>query len=394
MAAHRSVVALASTVAAAALTLTLPRGAAACKCSDRSLPLLRPAWPEASGLELASESIDIDCDRPDSCAWRWVMVYTRSAAGERARVAMALPFAAVEDLQTSFSGGAVWGVRGDLEDEANAALLRGRDTPNGWRGETGGVKLWVEDEGDARSVELVLEGRAPLSRYASGYGRYARYCCEVNALDVRHPVVPTYSESTHWMWAEVWAPAVRVDARTRVRVRPPAKFEVEGAATLERVAAEEDAVVLEGPSDPGAGLTLVRRRRLKGGPFVGFGGAILDAPNHGRGRLGWEHTFALPFVLYSAAVETDFVRELTAVPAVEISHGRPVILFFLPCAGLGLGAPVQLLPELRAGVRVQASLAWRVFTFLTTFDYLPTPRAGGPDAAPLRRLAFLGQLSF
>ena len=51
-------------------------------------------------------------------------------------------------------------------------------------------------------------------------------------------------------------------------------------------------------------------------------------------------------------------------------------------------------PELRAGVRVQASLAWRVFSFLTTFDYLPPPRAGGAEAEPLRRLAFLGQLSF
>ena len=267
--------------------------------------------------------------------------------------------------------------------------------PNDWRGVSDGMLLWVEDEGAALSVELVLEGREHMPRYGEGVGRYARQCCQFSALEVRHPVVPTYSYVARWDWDEAGAPAVGRGARTRVRVRPPAKYEVVGDPALSREETDGgEAVVLEGPSDPGARLTVTRRRRLKGGPFIAFGGAILDVPNHGRGRLGWEHTFGVPFVLYSAAVETDFINEVTVAPAVEVSHGRTYVLYFVPCAGLGVGAPIQLLPELRAGVRVQASLAWRVFSFLTTFDYLPPPRAGGAEAEPLRRLAFLGQLSF
>jgi hypothetical protein len=323
------------------------------------------------------------------------MTYTRSAAGEPARVPMAIPFSTREEVSVSFSGGAAWGVRGELRDEAENALVATHEVPYSARALRSVQLVWIEDEGAARSAELVIEGRTRLPSHGEGVGRYARQCCHFSALEVRHPVVPTYSHFAAWSWGEVHAPAVRVDARTRVRVRPPAKYELEEEDTLAREEADGgEAIVLEGPSDPGARLTLSRPRRLKGGPFVAFGGAILDAPNHGRGRLGWEHTFGVPFVLYSAAVETDFIREVTVVPAVEVSHGRSYVLFFLPCAGLGVGAPLQLLPELRAGVRVQASLAWRVFTFLTTFDYLPPPRAGGPEAAPLRRLAFLGQLSF
>ncbi len=149
------------------------------------------------------------------------------------------------------------------------------------------------------------------------------------------------------------------------------------------------------PSQPGLDFTLEDRGRLEGGPFIAVGGGLLDA-NPVRGRIGWEHTHPFPFLFYSAALETDFTREFTVAPAIELSHGLQQVLFILPCAGIGVGVPVQIFPQVRPGLRAQASLSWRAVSFLTTFDWfmaLPD-KPNGEQRPTSLRLALLGQLSF
>jgi hypothetical protein len=357
----------------AIVPLLLPGRARACKCVDIDSPTLqRPSWPQESGLILSSESIELDCITPVECQWRSVHVFTREASGEPARALLVLPFNGSDDLSVTFGGRVM---EHDLEHEREA--------------DANGLHYWLEDDGQRTTVELVIEGQ--VRRYGDGRrdGWYAPQCCHFTALEVRHPFVPTYMASNFWDWFDESADAevVPANAWTRVRVRAAPKLSVEVDGRARR--ANEDDVELAVPSQSELRIVIEDRGRLKGGPFVAVGGALLDA-NPVRGRIGWEHTHPVPFLFYSAALETDFREELTVAPAIEISHGRSSQWWMLPCAGFGLGVPIQILPDVRPGIRVQASLSWRVLSFLTTFDTLPAIAEQGR----IRRIAFLGQLSF
>lgn len=86
-----------------------------------------------------------------------------------------------------------------------------------------------------------------------------------------------------------------------------------------------------------------------------------------RLRAGYEVGSA-PFAVHRLTVETDFDRVLL-VPATEIAS--PNIFFIVPSFGLSAGAPVQVRPTTRAGVRGALTASWPVFSIVGHVDTFP-----------------------
>lgn len=382
-------------VTVALLVSMRPTTVEACSCvrpdpEFEPLGLVRPIWPESSGLVLVSESIEIECPTVDDCHWRSVHVYQRSGAGEPARALARLEVFLPDSLTIRFGGQLVEviGYRDEGHAEVVAAIEAERGLTNpGDRVDTGSF-FWLEDDGESASVVLEIESDDIGEFHFVDEGHYVSECCRLNALEVRHPWVPTYTTRTTWSWLDPRAKSVARNARTRVTIEHDDSLvmEIDGEAVANSR--------IEAPSRPGLEFSLTDYGRLKGGPFIAVGGALLDA-NPVRGRIGWEHAEPFPNLFYSAALETDFTREFSVVPAIEVTHGRSFVGFLFPCAGIGVGVPVQILPDLRPGLRLQASLSWRMVSFLTTFDWLmQLPPRAGTERPTMYKLAFLGQLSF
>jgi hypothetical protein len=106
-----------------------------------------------------------------------------------------------------------------------------------------------------------------------------------------------------------------------------------------------------------------------GGPLLAIGGTVQG--NRGpRGRVGLE--LAGPgWVLYSLSADTDFKRRFIVTPLAEAAS--PAILF-LPSCGIGVGAPVQVAPEPRPGVRIQGDMHFYPVGLVLSGDVYP--RAG------------------
>jgi hypothetical protein len=370
---------------AASLLAVRPASVQACSPGRPDVALVRPPWPESSGLLLVSESLELDCDDPNHCRWRSVHTYTRAEPGEPARVPMQLPFSKYDSLSVRWGGEAVE----LLGEEQRQAAIDWVAAHEGERDEAPneGVWLFVEDDGQQLQVELEIAGEV------YGEGRNWNRVCRYTALEVRHPFVPRDARGVSWRWWSRGPAAVAPEARTRVHVEtdPGLLLEV-GRARRNTARRPAD---LDEPTNSGVELAVLERQRISGGPFIALGGAILDA-NPARGRIGWEHAHPYPFLFYSGALETDFTHELTLVPAVEITHGGGIMAFAIPRAGFGVGLPVQILPDPRPGLRAQVSFSWIVFSILTTFDWLMPlpPTQSGVERPHMFKLAFLGQFSF
>lgn len=109
----------------------------------------------------------------------------------------------------------------------------------------------------------------------------------------------------------------------------------------------------------------------RGGPLLGLGGAL--GPGSGfRARFGYE-VAAPSWLLYSLTLDTDFTRHLTLAATVEAASPALIII---PSVGIGVGLPVQVLPETLVGARVQASLQFAAVGFVTSLDIFPDLGSG------------------
>ncbi len=115
-------------------------------------------------------------------------------------------------------------------------------------------------------------------------------------------------------------------------------------------------------------------RFARGGPMVAAGLDVGAGPRP-RLRIGWEFATLRHWWIQSLALESD-LRALTLVPTTEVAS--PVLLTVIPSLGLGLGVPLRIFPEVRAGVRTQLSLGWPRLSLLGTFDVYPA-RPGRTD---------------
>jgi len=107
-----------------------------------------------------------------------------------------------------------------------------------------------------------------------------------------------------------------------------------------------------------------------GGLLAGVGGAFGDQAGL-RLRLGYEVALR-GWLLASLAAESDLQTRVRIVPAIEAAS--PAILFIIPSVGVGAGVPVQVWPQARVGIRLQASLHVYPAGLLFAADFYP--RAG------------------
>jgi hypothetical protein len=117
---------------------------------------------------------------------------------------------------------------------------------------------------------------------------------------------------------------------------------------------------------------------LWGGPFAAVGVGWRDGPRIAL-RAGWE--VARPsWLVTSLAVESDAHSLVAVVPAVEATFPYwPWRLMLLPAPAVGVGAPIQVWPDLRAAVRTQLRLGWYAFSILGAVDVYPPQQGWAGD---------------
>ena len=216
-----------------------------------------------------------------------------------------------------------------------------------------------------------LVARGVMDPGETWYPRNYRYA----AVEGRHLLLGREARAREWqleyLIAPVWTwkgePRIAVEVRLADPYRLPGKMEgwqvertSEGAVARRTFAGGEAPATL--------GLAFERPAPLleNGGILLGIGGAF-GSEGGLRARLGYE-LGTQGFLLASAVVETDFTRRVQLVPAFEAAS--PAILF-IPSAGVGLGLPVMLEPEVRVGGRIQASAMFYPLGAFVAVDLYP-----------------------
>ncbi len=114
-----------------------------------------------------------------------------------------------------------------------------------------------------------------------------------------------------------------------------------------------------------------------GGPVLGLGGTV--GPGGGSFWMRWGYEVAWPdWLLYSINVDTDYSDR--AVLALQIEAASPLpSLPIVPSFDVGVGLPIQLLPDVQVGVRLLCGFSWGPIGFNATFDFYPGLEDGDPD---------------
>jgi hypothetical protein len=125
------------------------------------------------------------------------------------------------------------------------------------------------------------------------------------------------------------------------------------------------------PTDPSARLRFERRPPFfPGGPIVGVGVDVRERAEL-KLRGGWE-LGPTKWMFASVVVESDARSHVEVVPTVEVTFPNwSYWLLWFPAPSLGLGAPVQVWPSVRPGVRTHAGLHWHVVGIIGFFDAYP-----------------------
>ncbi|KFE69638.1 hypothetical protein DB31_6613 [Hyalangium minutum] len=248
-----------------------------------------------------------------------------------------------------------------------------------------------------RGGELVVRGVVQLERrfLPSGY--------EWPAVQARHVLLSSdRRRATHWDIDYLLGP-IRSWAGSpelHVTVRIPSAWEVGSSpdtsartlpeATGWQVRREGAHAVaerrLEAASAPEwLNIALTQRKPwwIPGGVQLGVGARLGDGSRF-MARLGYQLAAPESF-LHSLSVETDFREQLVLTPLTQ--YATPQILI-IPSLGLGVGVPVQVLPEARPGLRLLVDLHFGPVGAVLSWDHYPRLREGSD---PFSRLTLLLQ---
>ncbi len=119
-----------------------------------------------------------------------------------------------------------------------------------------------------------------------------------------------------------------------------------------------------------------------GGVVLGFGGTVGEGG--GGFWMRWGYEVAYPsWLLYGVSVDTDYQER--AILALQIQGASPLAaaMPIFPSLDLGLGLPIQLLPETQVGVRLSCGFTWGPVGFNATFDLFPGYDTSHPDFAQI-----------
>ncbi|WP_224362910.1 hypothetical protein [Hyalangium versicolor] len=250
-----------------------------------------------------------------------------------------------------------------------------------------------------RGGELVVRGVVRLERrfLPSGY--------EWPAVQVRHVLLSSDArQATHWDIDYLLGP-IRTWAgnpELHVTVRIPSAWEVGSSpdasprtlpeATGWQVRREGAHTVaerrIEAASAPEwLNIALTRRKPwwIPGGVQLGVGARLGDGSRF-MARLGYQLAAPESF-LHSLSVETDFREQLVFTPLTQ--YATPQILI-IPSLGLGVGVPVQVLPEARPGLRLLVDLHFGPVGAALSWDHYPRLREGSDSFSRLALLLQVG----
>lgn len=233
--------------------------------------------------------------------------------------------------------------------------------------------------------ELVVRGVVALERrfLPSGY--------VWPAVQARHVLLsPGPARATHWDIDYLLGPirtwagnpelhiTVRVPSEWEVGSSPDASARTLPVATDWRVrhegahgVAERRLTAASAPEWLNITLTKPKPWWTPGGVQWGLGARLGDGSRF-MARLGYQ--LAAPgFLLHSLSAETDFREQLVLTPLTQYATPQVAII---PSLGLGLGVPVQVLPDARLGLRLLADLHFGPVGVALSWDHYPSPREG------------------
>lgn len=132
------------------------------------------------------------------------------------------------------------------------------------------------------------------------------------------------------------------------------------------------------PQDVAKRLWFERRPPVfPGGPIVGVGVDVREKKAQLKLRGGWEFG-PTKWMFASVVVESDAKSHVEVVPTVEVTFPTwSYWLVWFPAPSIGLGAPVQVWPSVRPGVRTHFGLHWHVAGIIGFFDAYPPWRDEG-----------------
>ncbi|MFY2563651.1 hypothetical protein ACN469_39015 [Corallococcus terminator] len=236
-----------------------------------------------------------------------------------------------------------------------------------------------------RDGELVVRGVVRLERrfLPSGY--------VWPAVQARHVLLsPGPGRATRWDIDYLLGPirtwagnpelhvTVRVPSSWEVGSSPDASARTPPVATDWRLRHEGAHVVAErrltaASAPEWLNVTLTKREPwwTPGGVQLGLGARLGDDSRF-MARLGYQLAAPESF-LHSLSVETDFREQLVLTPLTQYATPQVAII---PSLGLGLGVPVQVLPEVRPGLRLLADLHFGPVGVALSWDHHPALREG------------------
>jgi hypothetical protein len=228
---------------------------------------------------------------------------------------------------------------------------------------------------ETREVTLVVE-QAAGEPHAEALG-IPRGFQTFDPLHARHPLLAPRWELIRrgFEWATPSEMHFASVGPTRIFVQGPAGWRA-AATDGEGVRDAEGRSELVASADAQDGVRPVFLERgfhndivRHGGPFLALGAAI---DKGFRARVGYELGIS-DLVLVQVALDTDFSSQLVAAALLEVASWSAVIL---PSVSFGVGVPVQIRPDVRPGLRLEASATLFAAAFVATLDLWPQSDGG------------------
>ncbi len=337
-----------------------------------------PQLPTATSLRVTHEDLSFDCDEEHLVVrCRFEARYQVDNPTTQQEVAVAAFYGiGTSDIVVRVDGGPAHRPLTRAEEELLDARVRDAlADPDALPREVTRTGFQVSLAPGAKT-EVVVQG-VMTEKADDPADRYYNRAWALDAVDTRHPILRTTHEGRSWKFRYLLAPLRTWSGAPsiKVRVRSPrglAHFGGPGAEGEPRFEdhVEEGREVVTGTFDadawPGSlefGFWAAPPELRNGGALLGFG----TVDGKFRLRLGYE--IAAPrWLLYSANLDFDFRGKFIAAPVVKAATPW---LAIIPSLGIGLGLPVQLRPDVRAGVRLQFDASLSSLGFLVSIDHYP-----------------------
>lgn len=357
---------LAALVVAAAVAL-VARDVAACKCRYDGAEITAPRF--TGPLELREESAELRCDSAErghiTCTW--TARYKLHNPGDARTIDIAIGHVAGADVTLTLDDG----------DRRDITHTRAADLATQRRA--------VDREEQARTVvtwPAAAGGDATLIVDATFLVSPWTCPCQYPTNKRRHPWVTRWKSSEYFVnyrpgdqfsaAPPTYSLVHDIPARWDGDVRYGPDHGKDRREGRRRIARVTRARPTDDAYDEGGRITAQRPLRFEaGGPIVAAGLGWSPEGLRPRLRVGWE--LAWPkLLMHSLVVETDARRRLTLIPAWELTFPEWHIVF--PDLGVGLGVPVQILPDARPGVRVHGRFGFWIFHLIGAWDHYPAVR--------------------